>query len=162
MEALIIDGVSVDPLTLFATDVTGAQLAVSRMGVRELRAELAARRAPVSGNKKELARRLQKLRQLDSTRSAPGGARAKADPKPDSRRKVAVVVTDRVWVDGKLVEEARYESEREVAEAAAEEEGEDGGEWDMEEGESEVRRGRVQRGGRCLRLPCVAAAAAAV
>jgi hypothetical protein len=29
------------------------------MGVKELRAELAARRAPVAGNKKELAKRLQ-------------------------------------------------------------------------------------------------------
>lgn len=34
-------------------------MGVTRMGVRELRAELAARRAPVSGNKKELVKRLQ-------------------------------------------------------------------------------------------------------
>lgn len=40
-------------------DASGVPLAVTRMGVRELRAELAARRAPVSGNKKELVKRLQ-------------------------------------------------------------------------------------------------------
>jgi hypothetical protein len=70
---LDIDGVSVDPLQLCAVDGGGAPLAVSRMTVRELRAELAARRAPVAGNKKELARRVQKLRQLDGTRSATTG-----------------------------------------------------------------------------------------
>jgi len=56
---LVIDGVSIDPVTLVCLDGNGAPLAVSRMGVRELRAELAARKAPVSGNKKELAKRLQ-------------------------------------------------------------------------------------------------------
>ena len=39
------------------------------MGVKELRAELAARHAAVAGNKKELAKRLQKLRQ-DAARGA--------------------------------------------------------------------------------------------
>jgi hypothetical protein len=56
---IIIDGVHVDPQTLSCLDASGAPLAITRMGVKELRAELAARRAPVAGNKKELAKRLQ-------------------------------------------------------------------------------------------------------
>jgi len=47
---------------------------------------------------------------------------------------VQVVVTDEWWLDGKLMQETRYESEQEV-EAVQEEEGEDTQEWDMEEDE---------------------------
>ena len=52
---------------------------------------------------------------------------------------VSVVVTDKMWVDGKMVQETRYESEKEI-DAPQEEEGEDTPEWDMEE--EEVRTGR--------------------
>lgn len=54
-----IDGVHVDPLLLSVVDPAGNPVAVSRMSVKELRAELVARRATVSGNKKDLAKRLQ-------------------------------------------------------------------------------------------------------
>lgn len=59
---------------------------------------------------------------------------------PPPPLQVSVVVTDRVWVDGRLVEETRYESEREV-EAVQEEEGEEGGEWEMDMGEEGEVRG---------------------
>jgi hypothetical protein len=48
---------------------------------------------------------------------------------------VSVVVTDKMWVDGKMVQETRYESEKEI-DAPQEEEGEDTPEWDMEEEEA--------------------------
>ncbi|PSC67015.1 plastid transcriptionally active 3 [Micractinium conductrix] len=113
---LVIDGVSMHPQTLVALDAGGAPLAVSRMGVRELRAELAARKAPVSGNKKDLAKRVQKLRALDDARASM--QKLPKEQKADNRRKVQVVVTDAIWQDGKLVQETRYESEREGAASA--------------------------------------------
>lgn len=58
-EPLLVDGVPIDPVSLRALDAKGGELAVTRMGTRELRAELAARRAPVSGNKKELQKKVQ-------------------------------------------------------------------------------------------------------
>ena len=66
---IIIDGVPIDAATLSYLDSSGAPLAIPRMGVKELRAELAARHAAVAGNKKDLAKRLQKLRQ-DAARGA--------------------------------------------------------------------------------------------
>lgn len=81
--ALVIDGVRLHPQLLCALDAAGAPLAVSRMGVRELRAELAARRAPVAGNKKDLAKRLQKLRSPEDgqagTRRVPRAITSRAD-----------------------------------------------------------------------------------
>ncbi len=56
---IVVDGVRIDPHTMSVCNDAGAPIAVSRMGIRELRAELAARRAPVSGNKKDLTKRLQ-------------------------------------------------------------------------------------------------------
>jgi hypothetical protein len=54
------------------------------------------------------------------------------------------VVTDKMWVDGKMVQETRYESEKEI-DAPQEEEGEDTPEWDMEEEEASwLGPGRVQ------------------
>lgn len=50
-----------------------------------------------------------------------------------------MVVKDRFWLGGRLVEEIRYESEREVEAAPVEEEGEDNAEWEGEM-EDEVRR----------------------
>ena len=224
--AIIIDGVHVDPQTLSCLDASGAPLAITRMGVKELRAELAARRAPVAGNKKELAKRLQvgvgellvlsgsgsgsavasgvakqetiadrdalpafipllqKLRQLDGSRST-SLAKLRADQKAErgkvrlpARRplpslsmhagqhaarftggglpveflaysrisnsrclsQVSVVVTDKMWVDGKVVQETRYESEKEI-DAPQEEDGEDTPEWDVEEEEASWPQG---------------------
>lgn len=86
-QQLQVDGVRLDPATLAAVDAAGTALAVSRMGVRELRAELAARRAAVGGNKKDLAKRLQKLRQLDARLAAAPRAGA-GERKSDTGRKV--------------------------------------------------------------------------
>ena len=45
-----------------------------------------------------------------------------------------------MWVDGKMVQETRYESEKEI-DAPQEEEGEDTPEWDMEEEEASWSNG---------------------
>lgn len=128
---LYIDGVRIDPKSLTCVDGLGATMAITRMGVRELRAELAARKVALSGNKKDLGKRVQKLRQIDDARASL--QKLAGDQKPEAR-KVAVIVTDTLWENGKLVEQSRYESEQEV-EALQDDEGDDAQEWDMEDEE---------------------------
>lgn len=54
-----IDGIMLDSDTLCALNDEGEALAPTKMSVRELRAELAARQYPLRGNKKELIKQLQ-------------------------------------------------------------------------------------------------------
>lgn len=56
---LVIDGISLHPITLCAVGEDFTQLAPTKMSVRELRAELSARQGPVRGNKKELVKQIQ-------------------------------------------------------------------------------------------------------
>lgn len=56
---IVIDGVILDSVTLCALKEDGESLAPTKMSVRELRAELAARQYPLRGNKKELVKQLQ-------------------------------------------------------------------------------------------------------
>lgn len=58
-EFLSVDGVRLDPASLRAVDAKGKPMAISRLTVREMRAELTARRQPLYGNKKELTARLE-------------------------------------------------------------------------------------------------------
>jgi hypothetical protein len=83
----------VDPLLLCVVDAEGNTMPVSRMNVKELRAELVARRAPMSGNKKELSKRVQKLRLMDGTRGAASTSlqRSREDMKGSSSSKVCAV-----------------------------------------------------------------------
>lgn len=54
-----IDGVALDSSNLCVLSENGEILAPTKMSVRELRAELAARQCPLRGNKKELIKQLQ-------------------------------------------------------------------------------------------------------
>ena len=54
-----IDGVALDSSTLCVLSESGEISAPTKMSVRELRAELAARQCPLRGNKKELIKQLQ-------------------------------------------------------------------------------------------------------
>lgn len=54
-----IDGVALDTSNLCVLSDSGEILAPTKMSVRELRAELAARQCPLRGNKKELIKQLQ-------------------------------------------------------------------------------------------------------
>ena len=56
---ITIDGVVLDSTSLCALNADGECLAPTKMSVRELRAELAARQYPLRGNKKELIKQLQ-------------------------------------------------------------------------------------------------------
>jgi hypothetical protein len=57
-EIYTVDGVRLDAATLMAVNNEGSPLLPSKMGVRELRAELAARRYPLKGSKKDLQKKL--------------------------------------------------------------------------------------------------------
>ena len=56
---LEVDGALLDPQTLCCVDEGGAVIAVSKLSLRDMRAELSARRLPLYGTKKDLAKRLQ-------------------------------------------------------------------------------------------------------
>ena len=56
---LVVDDVNLDASSLYVVDADGNSLVPSKMSVRELRAELLARRYPVYGTKKDLSKRLQ-------------------------------------------------------------------------------------------------------
>lgn len=58
-KVISIDGVVLDSISLCALSGDGESLAPTKMSVRELRAELAARQYPLRGNKKELVKQLQ-------------------------------------------------------------------------------------------------------
>ncbi len=83
-EYIVIDDVTLDPVTLCAVSVEGKMLAPAKMSVKELRAELAARQCPLQGNKKELLKQLQKAR-LEAAVPGEAGPRTK---------KVAVVTVE--------------------------------------------------------------------
>lgn len=57
--SISIDGVILDPESLCVLNEDGVCLSPTKMSVRELRAELAARQYPLRGNKKELIKQLQ-------------------------------------------------------------------------------------------------------
>jgi hypothetical protein len=57
--AISIDGIILDSSSLCVLNEDGESLPPTKMSVRELRAELAARQYPLRGNKKELIKQLQ-------------------------------------------------------------------------------------------------------
>ena len=108
---MVIDGVRLDPITLCATNSDGEPLMANKMGVKELRAELAARQCPLRGNKKELARQLQKARTEAVVDQALIGDSGKSASKVN---KVKLLTVDQVWKGGKLVDRNEYQQEAEV------------------------------------------------
>ncbi|GAB4815416.1 hypothetical protein N2152v2_002462 [Parachlorella kessleri] len=74
---VFMDGVRLDASSLRIVTERGGPVALSKVTVREIRAELTARRQPLYGNKKELIKRLQKAR----ARMEEGGeGESKAEP----------------------------------------------------------------------------------
>lgn len=63
-------GTTLDPSSLRAVDDYGKSLPLSRMSMKQMRAELALRRIPAHGNKKELAKILTKARTEESAPSS--------------------------------------------------------------------------------------------
>ena len=105
-EWLVIDGIPLDPVTLCAVGPDGNQLAPTKMGVKELRAELAARQSPLRGNKRELTRQLQKARAEAEVLGS------SLDNGKDSSKKVEVILVEESWDVGNLVSQNTYEDER--------------------------------------------------
>lgn len=56
---VVVDGVRLDATTLRVVNEQNKPTALAKLTVREIRAELTARRQPLSGNKKDLISRLQ-------------------------------------------------------------------------------------------------------
>lgn len=78
MDWVVIDGIRLDPVTLCAVNDDGGIMLPNKMGVKELRAELAARQSPLRGNKKELTRLLSRARaaaELDESLVGDSGRR---------------------------------------------------------------------------------------
>ena len=104
-EWLVIDDISLDPENLCAVNEDGVALPVTKMAVKELRAELSARQSPLRGNKKELIRQLQRARaEADIVGSV-------LDVKDGSKR-VEVMVLEESWSVGRLADQKVYENER--------------------------------------------------
>jgi hypothetical protein len=78
---VVIDGVRLDPATLCAINDDGEILLPNKMGVKELRAELAARQSPLRGNKKELTRLLSRARSAAEVDESLVGDSGKRDGK---------------------------------------------------------------------------------
>lgn len=103
---LEIDGIQLDPVTLCAVAADGTPLPVTKMGVKELRAELAVRQSPLRGNKRELVRQLQKARaEADVVGATLGNGK-------DTSKKVEVILVEESWDVGNLVHQNMYEDER--------------------------------------------------
>lgn len=76
-----IDGVALDSASLCAINVDGDELAPTKMSVRELRAELAARQYPLRGNKRELVKQLQKARSAADIEGSSASAKSSKSKK---------------------------------------------------------------------------------
>jgi hypothetical protein len=130
---LVVDGITLDPNTLCALDEGGNQLVVTKMNVKELRAELAARKSPTRGNKRELVRQLQKARVEDEVLGAT------LDTKKDTSKRVEVEFSEQSYTNGHRVLEKVYKDQRLVEEEEEEDENATVDEVEDEE-DDEVRR----------------------
>jgi hypothetical protein len=104
-----IDGVALDSSNLCVLSDSGEILAPTKMSVRELRAELAARQCPLRGNKKELIKQLQKARAEAEIEGA-----GPVSTQPARSKKVDVMIAEEAWNEGELEAQNTYEDEREV------------------------------------------------
>jgi hypothetical protein len=131
---LIVDGITLDPNTLCALDEEGNQLPIAKMNVKELRAELAARKSPLRGNKRELARQLQKARVEDEVQGAT------LDNKKDQSKRVEVEFVEQSYTNGNRVHEKVYKDQRFLEEDEEDDENATVDEVEDEEDEEGARR----------------------
>jgi hypothetical protein len=93
-----------DDQTLCVTDDAGNAMAVTKMTVKQLRAELSLRNQETRGNKAELVRTLKKARA-----AADEGALSVAEP-ADSKKKIDVIVSNVTWTAGTVSQRRSMES----------------------------------------------------
>lgn len=120
-QQVFIDGVCLDDQTLCVTDDAGNAMAVTKMTVKQLRAELSLRNQETRGNKAELVRTLKKARA-----AADEGASAASEP-ADSKKKIDVIVSNVTWNSGTVLQRRSEESR-----VDANDDGEDDNEMDNE------------------------------
>ena len=112
---LSIDGIELDPVTYCVLDDEGKPFQVTKMNVKQLRAELAARQSPLRGNKRELIRQLQKARVEADVQGAT------LDTKKDSSKRVEVEFVEQSYTNGNRVREIVYKDQRTLDEDEDEE-----------------------------------------
>ena len=105
-QQVFIDGVCLDDQTLCVTDDAGNPMAVTKMTVKQLRAELSLRNQETRGNKAELVRTLKKARA-----AAEEGSTAASEP-ADSKKKIDVIVSNVTWNAGTVMQRRSEESKR--------------------------------------------------
>jgi hypothetical protein len=134
---LDVDGVKLDPVTYCAVDELGNQLPVTKMNVKGLRAELAKRKSPTRGNKRELVRQLQKARVEAEVQGAT------LDVKKDQSKRVEVEFMEQSYAHGNRVYEKVYKDQRMMEEEEEEDENTTVDEVEDEEDEEGARRSNL-------------------
>ena len=119
-QQVFIDGVCLDDQTLCVTDDAGNAMAVTKMTVKQLRAELSLRNQETRGNKAELIRTLKKARK------AAEEGESSSEP-ADNRKKIDVIVSNVTWNAGTVSQRRSMESK-----VDANDDGEDDGVQDTE------------------------------
>lgn len=136
-DLLDVDGIKLDPVTYCAVDELGNQLQVTKMNVKELRAELAKRKSPTRGNKRELVRQLQKARVEAEVQGAT------LDIKKDQSKRVEVEFVEQSYTNGNRVHEKVYKDQRMLEEEEEEDENATVDEVEDEEDEEGTRRSNL-------------------
>jgi hypothetical protein len=134
LEPIEIDGIKLDPITLCALDEDEKQLPVTKMNVKELRAELSIRKSPLRGNKRELVRQLQKARVEDEVQGAT------LDNKKDQSKRVEIELVEQSYTNGNRVHENVYKDQRLLDDEEEEDENATVDEVEDEEDEEGTRR----------------------
>lgn len=132
-DLLDVDGIKLDPVTYCAVDDVGNQLPVTKMNVKELRAELAKRKSPTRGNKRELVRQLQKARVEAEVQGAT------LDVKKDQSKRVEVEYLEQSYSYGNRVHEKAYKDQRMMEDEEEEDENTTVDEGEEEEDEEGAR-----------------------
>lgn len=102
-QQVFIDGVCLDDQTLCVTDDAGNTMAVTKMTVKQLRAELSLRNQETRGNKAELIRTLKKARK------AAEEGESSSEP-ADNKKKIDVIVSNVTWNAGTVSQRRSMES----------------------------------------------------
>lgn len=105
-QQVYIDGVCLDDQTLCVTDDAGNPIAVTKMTVKQLRAELSLRNQETRGNKAVLIKTLKKARAA----AAEGGSSG-SEP-ADSKKKIDVIVSNVTWSSGTVMQRRSEESKQ--------------------------------------------------
>lgn len=108
-QQVYIDGVGLDDQTLCVTDDAGNPIPVTKMTVKQLRAELSLRNQETRGNKAVLIKTLKKAR----VAAAEGGS-AGSEP-ADNKKKIDVIVSNVTWNAGTVMQR-RSEESKQIAE----------------------------------------------